>query len=164
MKRNWANDPICKLCGVEPETPTHLCKDCPFSKHVWSYVKKWLNLSILDSMGMTGSLHGYWRKCRVKFDRRQRKRIYGILIYFCWNISKERNRRTFQQKSLQPIIVALLCRDEIQYKWQQDQSLEMFSKMRCLRSVLVFLFLLDQLSSVLCHDLCAKIAGSMISV
>ena len=24
MKRNWANDPICKLCGIDPETPTHL--------------------------------------------------------------------------------------------------------------------------------------------
>ena len=114
MKHNWTNDPICKLCGVEPETLTHLCKDCPFSKHVWSYLKQWLDLSILDSVGITGSLHSYWRKCRVKFDRRQRKRIDGILIYFWWNLWKERNRRTFQQKSLQPIQVALLCKDEIQ--------------------------------------------------
>jgi len=31
---------------------------------------------------MTGSLHGYWRKCIVEFDRRQRKRIDGILDLF----------------------------------------------------------------------------------
>jgi hypothetical protein len=30
MKRGWDNDPICKLCGIEQETPTHLCKDCPY--------------------------------------------------------------------------------------------------------------------------------------
>ena len=29
IKRNWPNDPICKLCGVDPENPTHLCKGCP---------------------------------------------------------------------------------------------------------------------------------------
>jgi len=42
------------------------------------------------------------------------KRIDGILIYFWWNLWKEQKRRTFQQKSLQPIQVALLCKDEIQ--------------------------------------------------
>jgi hypothetical protein len=39
MKWHWPNDPICKLCGNDPETPTHLCKDCTFTKHVWSTLK-----------------------------------------------------------------------------------------------------------------------------
>jgi hypothetical protein len=69
IKRNWANDPICKLCGVEPETPNHLCKDYPFSKQVWTSLKQWLHLSALDSVAMTGSLHGFWQKCRAKFER-----------------------------------------------------------------------------------------------
>ena len=43
-KRHWPHDPICKLCGCEPETPTHLCKDCFFSKQVWSILKQWLGL------------------------------------------------------------------------------------------------------------------------
>lgn len=42
MKRNWPNDPICKLCGADHETPTHLCKDCPFAKQVWDQLKRWL--------------------------------------------------------------------------------------------------------------------------
>jgi len=100
-KRNWLHDPICKLCGIELETPNHLCKDCPYSKQVWSQLKRWLHLSVLDSVAMTGSIHGFWRKCRAKF-------------YFWWNVWKERNRRTFQQKSLQPNQVALLCKDDIQ--------------------------------------------------
>jgi hypothetical protein len=82
MKRNWANDPICKLCGIDPETPTHLCKDCTYSKQIWSYLKQWLNLSALNSVGMNGSLHGYWRKCQAKFDRSEHKKIDGVMIYF----------------------------------------------------------------------------------
>jgi len=67
---------------------------------------------------------GGWRKCRAKFERRQRKRIDVIMIYFWWNVWKERNRRTFQQKSLQPRQVALLCKDDIySSSWQQDPSL-----------------------------------------
>jgi hypothetical protein len=99
MKRNWANDPIYKLCGMDPETPTHLCKDCTYAKQVWSYLKQWLNLYVLNSVGMNGSLHGYWRKCRAKFDRSERRKIDGVMIYFWWNVWKERNRRTFQQKT-----------------------------------------------------------------
>lgn len=113
-KRNWPNDPICKLCGIDPETPTHLCRDCPFSLQVWNHLKQWLNLSAMDSVNSTGSLHSYWRKCRTKFDRAQRKVIDGIFIYFWWSIWKERNRRVFQQQSLQPIQVAMLCRDDLQ--------------------------------------------------
>ena len=33
-KRNWQHDPISKLCGIEHETPTHIWKDCPFTKEV----------------------------------------------------------------------------------------------------------------------------------
>lgn len=113
-KRNWPNGPICKLCGIEPETPNHLCKDCPYSKQVWSQLKRWLHLSVLNSVAMMTSIHGFWRKCRAKFYKRQRKMIDGIMIYFWWNIWKERNRRTFQQKSLQANQVALLCKDDIQ--------------------------------------------------
>lgn len=39
MKHNWSNDPICKLYGIKPETLDHLCKDWPYSKQIWSYLK-----------------------------------------------------------------------------------------------------------------------------
>ena len=77
-------------------------------------LKQWLNLSVLNTVGMNGSLHNYWRKYCSKFQRRQRKNIDGIMIYFWWNVWKEWNRRTFQQKSQQPLQVALLCKEDIQ--------------------------------------------------
>jgi len=82
IKRNWPNDPVCKLCGIDPETPTHLCKDCTFSRQVWSFIKRWFSLSVIDTVGMTGSLHKYWQKCIIKTDKYQRKAFNGIMIYF----------------------------------------------------------------------------------
>jgi hypothetical protein len=100
IKRNWLNNPICKLCGVEPENPTHLCKDCTFSKQVWGIFKTWFGLSTINTVGDNGSLHGYWRRCRSRIDKPHKRSFDGIMIYFWWNIWKERNRRTFQNKRL----------------------------------------------------------------
>jgi hypothetical protein len=38
----------------------------------------------------------------------------GVMIYFWWNIWKERNRRTFQNKNLQLEEVAYLCKEEVE--------------------------------------------------
>lgn len=89
LKRHWPHDPICKLCGNEPETPTHLCKDCDFSKQVWSFLKQWLGLSILDTVATNRSLHNHWRRCRNKIERSQRKMFDSVIIYFWWNVWKE---------------------------------------------------------------------------
>jgi hypothetical protein len=113
-KRNWQHDPICKLCGLDQETPTHLCKDCSFTKEVWEIMKQWFGLSILNPINSSGSLYRYWRKYRARIQKDQRKVFDGVMIYFWWNIWKERNRRTFQQKELQPRQVASLCKEDIQ--------------------------------------------------
>ena len=99
---------------VLTQTTTHLCKDCVFSKQVWSDLKQWLGLTAIDIVPMTCSIHSYWRKCRAKIDKDRRKTFDGIMVYFWWNVWKERNRRIFQNKSLQPRQVALLCKEEIE--------------------------------------------------
>jgi hypothetical protein len=113
IKRHWPNDPICKLCTTEHETPTHLCKDCDFTKQVWTFLKQWFGLTALNAVAVTGSLHKYWRRCRAKIDKSQRNKFDGVMIYFWWNIWKKWNRRTFQNKSLQPEEVAFLCKEEV---------------------------------------------------
>lgn len=82
IKRNWPNDPICKLCGVDLENPTHLCKDCPYSQEVWSTLKSWFGLSILNTVVDNGSLHGYWRRYRKQIDKTHKRSFDGIMIYF----------------------------------------------------------------------------------
>jgi hypothetical protein len=113
LKRGWTDETDCKFCGVALETPIHLCKDCPFTKQVWGIIKQWFNLAATDSVSDAGSLHGYWWKCRRRFGKNERRNIDGIFIYFWWNIWKERNRRCFQQKLLNPTQVATLCKDDI---------------------------------------------------
>jgi hypothetical protein len=86
IKRNWPNDPICKLWGIDPETPTHLCKDCNFARQVWSIIKQWLGLSVIDSVATAGSLHAYWRKCRAK--QRLEKDVWWLHHLFLVELMK----------------------------------------------------------------------------
>ena len=111
---NWPNDPTCKLCSIDPETPTYLCKDCVFIKQVWSILKQWLGLSVLYTVPTGGSIHNYWQKCRAKIDKDQRRVFDGIMIYLWWNVWKERNRRISQNILMQPRQVAFLCKEEIE--------------------------------------------------
>jgi hypothetical protein len=37
-KQGWPNDKICKLCRSNAETPTHPCKDCPFTKEACTFI------------------------------------------------------------------------------------------------------------------------------
>jgi hypothetical protein len=55
MKRGWMVDPTCKLRGSDQETPTHLCKDCPFTKEVWEIVRVWFGLTELSTVQATGA-------------------------------------------------------------------------------------------------------------
>jgi hypothetical protein len=116
-KRGWIEDTDCRLCGNELETPTHLCKSCPFTKEVWGILKQWMQLTTIQSVNDSGALYSYWWRCRRKFQKSERRKVDGIFIYFWWNIWKERNRRQFQQITLNPIQVATLCKDDImQYR------------------------------------------------
>jgi len=118
FKRGWTDDTDCKLCSNDQETPFHLCKDCPFTKEVWGILKQRFNLSVLDLLVSTaGSIYNYWCRCKWKFDKTQRRDVDEILIYFRWNIWKERNRRIFQQKYLNLRQVAFICKDEIMQYW-----------------------------------------------
>jgi hypothetical protein len=88
MKRRWTDDPMCKLCGIDHETPIHLCKVCPYTKEVWdnitpmqgSYTKEvwdnikvWFNLTDLSTVSTNGSLHNFWQKYRRNVDKSQRR-------------------------------------------------------------------------------------------
>jgi hypothetical protein len=80
---------------------------------VWEILKQWLQLTAIKSINSSGSLHSFWWRCRRRFEKNERRKVDGIFIYFWWSIWKERNRRQFQQKALNPIQVATLCKDDI---------------------------------------------------
>ena len=113
-KRGWPQDTLCKLCNSEPETPTHLCKDCSFTRASWDRLISWLQVGSLPPTTVTTTLKGWWKKCRAGFDKHNKPFFDGIIIYFWWNIWKERNRRTFNQVSKSEGEVALLTKEDFQ--------------------------------------------------
>lgn len=113
-RRNWPHDPICKLCNGTPETPTHLCKNCPYTAQVWDQLIIWFGLQGLPAIIGQSSIYNWWKKCRCQVDRAHKTSFDGLVIHFWWNIWKERNRRTFQQITKPPLDVAYLIREEVQ--------------------------------------------------
>lgn len=85
-KRGWPNDPICKLCQAENETPQHLGKDCSFTKEVWMVVTSWFNLQNLSDMREQQNFKRWWLLTRRKVARNQRRSFDGFVIFFWWNI------------------------------------------------------------------------------
>jgi hypothetical protein len=62
-KRGWPHDPICQLCNSAPETPTHLCLNCPFSRNVSAHVTTWLGKQELQ-ISPPRTVNGWWKRMR----------------------------------------------------------------------------------------------------
>jgi hypothetical protein len=112
-KRGWPHDPICKLCRIENETPQHLCKDCPYTQEVWKVITSWLNLQDFSDMDEHLSINRWWQLVRRKVAQTHRTLFDGVVIFFWWNIWKERNRRTFENKQLSVTDVAFRLKEQI---------------------------------------------------
>jgi hypothetical protein len=106
-KRRWPHDPMCQLCNAAPETPAHLCLHCPFTQNVWMLLISHIGRSDLQ-LSSSHAIRSWWRRMRRSFDKKQKAKFDGLLLYFWWNIWKERNRRIFQRTSLGVDAVALL--------------------------------------------------------
>jgi hypothetical protein len=104
------------------ETPTHLCKDCTFTKQAWEQLTRWYNLAGLPPSCSASSLLGWWKKSRKLFQKLHKAHFDGLIISFWWNMWKEQNRRTFNQESKTFEEVAFLTREEVQHSsiWRQD--------------------------------------------
>ena len=85
----WPNNKIidaafCKLYGVDPRHHLYTFAKTVNTKSKSVVIRETmagLDLSVLDSGSVTGSLHG-WRKCRTKFGKDQKKKFDGMMIYF----------------------------------------------------------------------------------
>jgi hypothetical protein len=51
---------------------------------------------------------------QIKIDKQSRPTFDGLIIYFWWNIWKERNRRTFNHESKSVEEVAFLIKEDAQ--------------------------------------------------
>ena len=114
-KKKMAPGPLCKLCNTTPETPKHLCKDCPFTCAVWVELVNWLNLHQLPTNGSVSSIYRWWKKCRALMVKESKSFFDELIIYFWWNIWKECNRRTFRQEQKTVTEITYLIKEDIQH-------------------------------------------------
>lgn len=54
----------------------------------------------------------WWKKCRRLIQKQNRTFFNGFVVYFWWNIWKERNRRVFNKESKNEDDVAFLIKED----------------------------------------------------
>jgi len=55
----------------------------------------------------------WWRRSLSSLSQSQRHPVAAVLMYTTWNMWKERNRRVFDSKSLQPHNVFSIIKEEV---------------------------------------------------
>jgi len=115
--RNWQCNPLCSLCGCMPETEEHLCLHCPFAIQVWGLVRAWSgNLIRVPVQGTT--IEDWWCQSLAQQPQKERRQTSAFLMYTAWNLWKERNRRVFEGKAMEPRIVLQLIKEEMQLRFR----------------------------------------------
>lgn len=100
----------CVSYATQNQTPTHLCKDCPFTTAVWNTISLWHNLQHLPAGNATASINGWLNKCRRLVQKCNRPLFDDLIMYFWWNIWKEQT----DQESKNEEEVAYMIKEEFQ--------------------------------------------------
>ena len=102
-KKDWQNNPICKLCNSEQENPMPMYKDCFYIKRVCTVIKGWWNLSLQVNANLRDSVHKCWRRwtSKIEKDKRlflveymERKKMENIST---WRVTIEGDRLPHQR-------------------------------------------------------------------
>lgn len=89
----------CSLCLCNPETTTHLLTKCNFTEAAWNAVAELYHLPTYNDLSWITNPSDWIRELRKKGNSKVEKlRNVGILLYFWWQIWKERNRTIFEGK------------------------------------------------------------------
>ena len=113
MARHWPCNTICALCDQEQQGLTFVCTAISPSKQVWLLVSNWTWGIIQVPADQDEGLEDWWTRSLEMLPLVQKWSVAAIQLYSAWNIWKERNRRVFDQKSLQPPQVFQLIREEV---------------------------------------------------
>jgi hypothetical protein len=97
--RGIQTSPSCALCNSGAEDAHHLLTDCSFSKQVIHFIWPWYSLDggptqVSQEQGMAA-----WLSTNVaRANARNHRETIGILLYYWWNVWKERNRHVLEVK------------------------------------------------------------------
>jgi hypothetical protein len=103
---------ICALCDQEPETDDHLFLHCSFAKQVWLLVTNW-TAGTIQLPANPEEIEYWWKRSPELLPQVQKRSVAAIQMYIASNLWKKRNRRIFEQKTLQPLQVFQLIKEEV---------------------------------------------------
>ena len=105
----------CILCNGPQETGHHLCLGCPFAQATWSIVTSCEGINLQPALQTpSNSLVDWWESASLSIPKEKRRDFNGMAIYTMWNLWKERNRRTFDNKYSTATQVAERTKEDIE--------------------------------------------------
>ncbi|XP_066391720.1 uncharacterized protein [Miscanthus floridulus] len=105
-RRGLQLDVACALCDQLDETTDHLICSCVYAREVWSCLLHSLG-SLATAPQQDSSLLDWWLLGRATLPQALRRSFDSLVLPVSWCLWKERNRRTFDHRSLMP--PELLC-------------------------------------------------------
>jgi hypothetical protein len=96
-RRNWNNWGNCPLCNRAVESVEHLFVHCRFSIRLWTLIKDWLGLHLLQLNTWRTLPFSDWWSLVTK-----RKGMASFALLASWEIWNERNARVFKNKHAPP--------------------------------------------------------------
>jgi len=115
QKRQWPYHEHCALCNGPLETAVHLCLNCGFAKVVWNQIFTWegVNIELLQMQDEPIHFRTWWEQAAPQVSKDQRRKFNGMVIYTCWNLWKECNRRIFDNAFQSAREVAMRIKEDI---------------------------------------------------
>jgi hypothetical protein len=101
------------LYDQERKTGAHLCLHCSFAKQAWLLVSNWTSRTIQVPADLEEGIEDGWKRSLKFLPQVEKRSVVSIQMYTAWNLWKERNRRIFEQKLLQPLQVFQLIKEEV---------------------------------------------------
>jgi hypothetical protein len=98
LARGWPCQPNCSLCDQEEETAEHLCLPCVFAQEVWMLVSQWTG-GLISIPDRAISSIDWWNSSMCQVLGKIKSKRASIIIYTCWSLWKERNRRIFLEQN-----------------------------------------------------------------
>ncbi|XBI14980.1 hypothetical protein VPH35_057480 [Triticum aestivum] len=96
---------------------THTSLDCVFAREVWhGFQNSDGKAAIIPSSSAT--IKDWWWKTLGLGKLQDSRKQVTTAAYVVWNLWKERNRRTFEEKRCSPETITAMARDEIALFWE----------------------------------------------
>jgi hypothetical protein len=111
-RRGLPHPDKCPLCDQEDENIDHLLVSCVFSRQVWYYVLRQVDLHSLSRQPTDLVFDDWWEKAAAATSDMSKKELNSLLILGAWAIWNHRNRCVFDHACPSMVEVLTWVREE----------------------------------------------------